>query len=57
MITRRSKLMIMKEELKRDKLISVLEKMIKEYSDLLDVKDFTSSKEGIHFEINIKNVH
>lgn len=49
--------MIMKEELKRDKLISVLEKMIKEYSDLLNVKDFTSSKEGIHFEINIKNVH
>lgn len=29
--------MITKEELKRDKLISVLEKMIKEYSDLFDV--------------------
>lgn len=49
--------MITKEELKRDKLISVLEKMIKEYSDLLDVKDFSSLKEGVHFEINIKNVH
>ena len=49
--------MIMEDELKRDKLISVREKMIKEYSDLINVKDFTSSKEGIHFEINIKNVH
>ena len=49
--------MITKEELKRDKLISVLEKMVKEYSDLLIVKDFASSKEGVHFEINIKNVH
>lgn len=49
--------MITKEELKRDKLIFVLEKIIKEYSDLFDVKDFTSSKEGVHFEINIKNVH
>ena len=49
--------MITKEELKRDKLISVLEKMVKEYSNLLNVKDFTSSKEGVHFEINIKNVH
>ena len=49
--------MITKEELKRDKLITVLEKLVKEYSDLLTVKDFSSLKEGVHFEINIKNVH
>jgi hypothetical protein len=49
--------LITKEELKRDELISVLEKLIKEYSDLLDVKDFSSSKEGVHFEINIKNIY
>ena len=49
--------MITKEELKRDKLISTLEKLTKEYSDILTVKDFSSLKEGVHFEINIKNVH
>ncbi len=48
--------MITKDELKRDKLISVLEKLIKEYSDLLTVKDFSSLKEGVHFEIEIKYV-
>ena len=47
----------MKEELRRDKLISILEKLVKEYSDLLTVKDFSSLKEGVHFEINIKNIH
>ena len=47
----------MKEELKRDKLISVFEKLVKEYSDSLTVKDFSSLKEGVHFEINIKNIH
>ena len=61
--------MIMKEELKRDKLISVLEKMIREYSDLLDrlinlslkrnreEKNIIYSFDSIHFEIKIKNVH